>query len=65
MDEFEARHVIETGAQLLSRSTAIGEGVEAGEVAIVGVTYHLADGRIVLREHLGDIGEPGDGQPAG
>ena len=61
VDEFEARHVIETGAQLLSRSTAIGEGVEAGEVAIVGVTYHLADGRIVLREHLGDIGEPGDG----
>ena len=56
-----AGHVIETGAQLLSRSTAIGEGVEAGEVAIVGVTYHLADGRIVLREHLGDIGEPGDG----
>ena len=65
VDEFEARHVIETGTQLLSRSTAIGEGVEAGEVAIVGVTYHLADGRIVLREHLGDIGEPGDGQPAG
>lgn len=65
VDEFEARHVIETGAQLLSRSTAIGSGVEAGEVAIVGVTYHLADGRIVLREHLGDIGEPGDGQPGG
>ncbi len=61
VDEFEARHVIETGAQLLSRSTAIGSGVEAGEVAIVGVTYHLSDGRIVLREHLGDIGEPGDG----
>ena len=61
VDEFEARHVIETGAQLLSRSSAIGSGVEAGEVAIVGVTYHLSDGRIVLREHLGDIGEPGDG----
>jgi len=65
VDEFEARHVIETGTQLLSRSTAIAGGVDAGEVAIVGVTYHLADGRIVLREHLGDIGEPGDGQPAG
>ncbi|MCB1265911.1 MAG: carbonic anhydrase [Mycobacterium sp.] len=65
VDEFEARHVIETGAQLLSRSTAIAGGVEAGEVAIVGVTYHLADGRIVLREHLGDIGEPGDASPGG
>jgi len=26
-------------------------------VAIVGLTYHLADGRVVLRDHLGDIGE--------
>ena len=60
VDEFEARHVIETGAQLLSRSTAIAGRVGSGELAIVGVTYRLADGRIVLREHLGDIGEPGD-----
>ena len=57
VDEFEARHVIETGAQLLARSTAISEGVKRGALAIVGVTYRLADGRIVLREHLGDIGE--------
>jgi len=26
-------------------------------VAIAGVTYHLADGRVVLRDYLGDIGE--------
>jgi carbonic anhydrase len=26
-------------------------------LAIVGLTYHLADGRVVLRDHLGDIGE--------
>lgn len=58
VDEFEARHVIETGAQLLARSSAISDKVERGELAVVGVTYHLADGRIVLREHLGDIGEP-------
>lgn len=57
VDEFEARHVIETGAQLLARSTAIAERVKCGDLAIVGVTYHLADGRTVLREHLGDIGE--------
>jgi carbonic anhydrase len=56
VDEFEARHVIETGAQLLARSIAIGDRVKNGELAIVGVTYLLADGRIVLREHLGDIG---------
>ena len=57
VDEFETRHVIETGTQLLARSIAIADRVKNGELAIVGVTYRLADGRIVLREHLGDIGE--------
>jgi len=57
VDEFEARHVVETGTQLLARSSAIAERITRGELAIVGVTYHLADGRIVLREHFGDIGE--------
>lgn len=57
VDEFEARHVAETGAQLLGRSTAIAERVAAGSLAIVGVTYHLADGRAVLRNQIGDVGE--------
>ena len=57
VDEFEARHVTETGAQLMARSTAIAERVQAGTLAIVGLTYQLADGRVVLRDHLGDIGE--------
>ncbi len=57
IDEFEARHVIETGTQLLARSTAIAERVADGSLAIVGLTYHLADGKVALREHLGDIGE--------
>lgn len=57
VDEFEARHVIETGSQLLLRSTVISNKVNSGDLAIVGVTYRLADGQISLREHLGDIGE--------
>ncbi|BBX05693.1 carbonic anhydrase 2 [Mycolicibacterium aichiense] len=57
VDEFEARHVIETGTQLMARSALIAERVAAGALAIVGLTYHLADGKVVLREHLGDIGE--------
>lgn len=57
VDEFEARHVNETAAQLAARSTAISERLDAGQLAIAGVTYHLADGRVVLRDHLGDIGE--------
>ncbi len=61
VDEFETRHVIETGSQLLARSMAIADRIKNGELAIVGVTYRLADGRIVLREHLGDIGQPAAG----
>ncbi len=57
VDEFEARHVIETGSQLMARSALIAERVAAGTLAIVGLTYHLADGKVALREHLGDIGE--------
>ncbi|MGE2731173.1 carbonic anhydrase [Mycolicibacterium vaccae] len=57
VDEFEARHVIETGQQLLNRSTAIDDAVNAGKLAIAGVTYHLSDGQIALRAHIGDIGE--------
>ncbi len=57
VDEFEARHVTETGNQLLSRSAAIAAAVSSGDLGIVGLTYHLADGQAILRDHLGDIGE--------
>ncbi|MCP9275573.1 carbonic anhydrase [Mycolicibacterium arenosum] len=57
VDEFEEKHVNQTVAQLADRSTAISEAVDEGRLAIAGVTYHLADGRIALREHAGDIGE--------
>ncbi len=57
VDEFTVRHVIETGVQMLNRSTAISQRVTNGSLAIAGVTYQLADGRVVLREHLGEIGE--------
>ena len=62
VDEFEARHVSETAAQLRRRSTAVAERLDAGTVAIAGVTYQLADGRVTLRDYLGDIGavHPGD-----
>ncbi|KAA0097767.1 carbonic anhydrase [Mycolicibacterium sp. P1-18] len=56
VDEFEARHVTATAKQLVSRSKAVSDAVESGKLAIAGVTYHLADGRAVLREHVGDIG---------
>src|SRR6201986_3396575 len=55
--EFEARHAGETGTQLLARSTALADAVAAGDLAIVGATYHLADGKVVLHDVHGDIGE--------
>ena len=57
VDEFEARHVQETAEQLLSRSSAIHERISSGEVGIVGLTYHLADGRVALRHSVGEVGE--------
>jgi carbonic anhydrase len=57
VDELEARHVNETVRLLNERSTVIAERVRNGKVAIVGATYHLADGRVAKRDHIGDIGE--------
>ena len=56
VDEFEARHVNETVDQLRARSVPIAQRILDGTLAIAGVTYHLADGRVVLRDHVGDIG---------
>lgn len=57
VDEFEARHVNETVDQLRMRSAPIAQRIVEGTLAIAGLTYHLADGRVVLRDYLGDIGE--------
>ncbi len=57
VDEFEERHVRETIAQLVSRSSAIAERIGEGTLAVAGATYHLADGRAALVDHVGDIGE--------
>ncbi|MCV7385645.1 carbonic anhydrase [Mycolicibacter longobardus] len=60
VDEFEARHVKETVAMLAARSTVIADRIADGSLAIVGATYHLADGKVSARGHLGDIGDLGD-----
>ena len=52
--------MVETGTQLFERSSAIAAAVAAGELAIVGATYHLADGRVVLRNIIGDVGDKVD-----
>lgn len=57
VDELEGRHVIETGKLLMQRSSIISDQVVKGECAIVGVTYTLTDGRMKLRDVIGDVGE--------
>jgi carbonic anhydrase len=57
VDEFVVQHVKETVAQLRIRSATVALGITSGTVAVVGATYHLADGRVVLRDYLGDVGE--------
>ncbi|MFN7243384.1 MAG: carbonic anhydrase [Dietzia cercidiphylli] len=55
IDDFEARHVLETGELLQQRSKIISDRIDAGRLAIVGVTYKLSDGRAYLRSVLGEV----------
>ena len=57
VDELEARHVIETGTLLASRSRIIADAIDSGQCAIAGATYRLSEGRVQLRAAVGDIGE--------
>ena len=60
-DDFEARHILETGELLEQRSKIISERIDAGELAIVGVTYKLSDGRAYLRSVIGDVDDVAHG----
>ncbi|GAA4890478.1 carbonic anhydrase [Pseudonocardia sp. C8] len=44
-DEILAEHVRNTVDQLLDRSRLLAERVDAGQTAVVGLSYRLADGR--------------------
>lgn len=37
-------HVRETSERLVDRSRIIADAIDEGRTAVVGVTYHLADG---------------------
>ena len=57
VDELESKHVVETAKLLSERSKIVADAVAANLLAIVSATYTLADGRVHLRQSLGDIGE--------
>ncbi|MGB3698966.1 MAG: carbonic anhydrase [Gordonia sp. (in: high G+C Gram-positive bacteria)] len=54
---FVGRHVKETLHLLMDRSRIVAERVEAGTLALVGLTYRLEDGQVEFVEAIGDIGE--------
>ncbi len=56
-DEVEAEHVRQTIHLIHERSQIVHTTVEEGRLAIVGLTYALADGQASLVEAIGDIGE--------
>ncbi|ORI21222.1 carbonic anhydrase [Rhodococcus sp. 1168] len=56
IDEFEARHVEETVQLITDRSRLIADRIERGALAVVGLTYRLEMGRVVLHSSLGDVG---------
>jgi carbonic anhydrase len=57
VDEFEARHVVETGQLLMQRSRVIADRISTGRLAIVGLTYQLHEGKVSVQGVYGDIGE--------
>lgn len=57
VDEFEMRHVTETGKLLVERSRIIADRVAEGKLAVIGLNYHLNDGAATLSSVIGDIGE--------
>ncbi|MFW0795163.1 carbonic anhydrase [Gordonia sp. CPCC 205515] len=57
VDEFEARHVVETGRLIMQRSRIIADRVATGKLAIVGLTYQLGEGRVQLRGVYGEVGD--------
>ena len=61
IDDYEARHVLETSELLRQRSRIIAEKIDDGRLAVVGVTYKLDDGHAYLRSVLGDVDDVGRG----
>ena len=56
VDEFETRHVTRPSCNC-GPLHADRPAEHRGQLAIAGLTYQLADGQVVLRDHVGDIGE--------
>lgn len=50
-----SEHVKETVQLLVERSATIGDAVKAGRLGIVGATYKLAEGSVVVEHSIGPV----------
>ncbi|MDQ4490296.1 carbonic anhydrase [Sinomonas sp. ASV486] len=55
VDSTVVEHVKQTGARLLETSQIIAKAVQEGRTAVLGVCYHLAEGKAELVSGLGDV----------
>ncbi|MBK7722672.1 MAG: carbonic anhydrase [Austwickia sp.] len=60
----EAVHVKQTMELMKERSTVIRDGVAAGRLGLIGLTYALSDGRAKIVHAIGDVGVESPGTPA-
>jgi carbonic anhydrase len=55
VNETVVEHVKQTGERLLETSKVIAQAVEDGRTAVLGVCYHLGEGKAELVSGLGDV----------
>jgi carbonic anhydrase len=55
VNETVVEHVKQTGERLLETSKVIAKAVEEGRTAVLGVCYHLGEGKAELVSGLGDV----------
>ncbi|GAB2760846.1 carbonic anhydrase [Sinomonas soli] len=55
VDNTVVEHVRQTGKRLLDTSQTIATAVEEGRTAVLGVCYHLAEGKAELVSGFGDV----------
>lgn len=54
-EEVVSEHVLQSANLLVDRSKIVSEAIDAGKLAIVGVTYKLLDGAIIVEGVVGEV----------
>lgn len=65
VNDMVVEHTRQTAQRLVEDSRLISEAVASGRAAVIGLSYHLAEGRADLVSSLGDLGADAVEQSAG